>query len=108
MTNNILHIVVSVVAAILPGLAAYAWREFMKNKRAMDVLKALQPLADAAVQTMKVYGDEKRLDGRTRKENAIYWVKSNLAELGFSEVDYDIIANAVEKSYQEIKKEVKA
>ncbi|MGK1713396.1 hypothetical protein ACR91F_26945, partial [Klebsiella pneumoniae] len=78
----------------------------MANKKAATIVNALKPLAEAAVQASQKFGEDKWLDGETKRLNAIAWVKDNLYELGLGDVEYNIIANAVEKAYQEVIKNV--
>lgn len=106
MTRTILDIVLTIVAAGLPAMAVAAFKMLMANKKAKTIIDVLKPLAEAAVQASQKLGQDKWLDGNTQRLNAIAWVKDNLYELGLGDVEYNIIANAVEKAYQEVVKNV--
>jgi len=106
MTRTILDIVLTIVAAGLPAMAVVAFKMLMANKKAATIVNALKPLAEAAVQASQKFGEDKWLDGETQRLNAIAWVKDNLHELGLGDVEYNIIANAVEQAYQEVIKNV--
>lgn len=101
--NNWTDLVVALAVAAVPIIGTWISKQLLANKQALVLVKALGPLADAAVTAAEQLGVTKEIDGAVKKSTAIQAVKDGLKSLGFTSADEQTIANAVEKSFAELK-----
>lgn len=103
MMNNWTELVVSLAVAAVPIIGAWISKQLLANKQALALVKVLGPLANAAVTAAEQLGVTQAIDGAVKKSTAIQAVKDGLKSLGFTSTDEKTIANAVEKSYADLK-----
>ncbi|ATN93915.1 holin [Lactobacillus phage LJ] len=101
--NNWTDLVVSLAVAAVPIIGAWISKQLLANKQALTLVKVLGPLANAAVTAAEQLGVTKAIDGAVKKSTAIQAVKDGLKSLGFTNTHEKTIANAVEKSYADLK-----
>lgn len=101
--NNISELIVSIATALIPIVFAWIGKVLANNKKALSLLDALEPLAEAAVTAAEQLGATQSIDGAVKKTAAIKSVKNGLKSLGFTNTDEQMIANAVEKSFANLK-----
>lgn len=101
--NNWTELVVSLAVAAVPIIGAWISKQLLANKQALALVKVLGPLANAAVTAAEQLGVTQAIDGAVKKSTAIQAVKDGLKSLGFTSTDEKTIANAVEKSYADLK-----
>ncbi|MDN4552862.1 phage holin [Lacticaseibacillus paracasei] len=101
--NNWTDLVVSLAVAAVPIIGAWISKQLLANKQALTLVKVLGTLADAAVTAAEQLGVTQAIDGAFKKSTAIQAVKDGLKSLGFTSTDEQIIANAVEQSYADLK-----
>ena len=101
--NNISELIVAIATALIPIVFAWIGKVLANNKKALSLLGALTPLAEAAVTAAEQLGATRALDGAVKKSTAIKSVKDGLESLGFTNTDERMIANAVEKSFADLK-----
>lgn len=102
--NSLTEIVVAVVVTIIPFIFKQLEKWLEKNQTAKTIVSILPTIAKDAVVVAEKLGVEEKLDGEIKNSKAVSFVSETLKNLGFTEVDEQIIKNAVESSYAELKK----
>ena len=97
--KNIADLIVSLAVVAIPVIAGFVSNNLVKNKKAVQLLQVIGPLASAAVTAAEQLGVNSQLSGAVKKSTAIANVKASLASLGFTKADEQLIANVVEKAY---------
>lgn len=100
MIKNATDIIIAFAALALPVVAQAIGAQLEKHKRAQTIVSLLQPLARDAVIAVEQWNKTAMVDGKSQKGNAVMWVRDNLSELGYDDVDWDMVANAVEGAYK--------
>jgi LL-H family phage holin len=106
--NNIADLIVSIVVVVVPVLAGFITKNVLANKKALNLISILSPLAKDAVVAAEKLGVDKYIDGAVKKSKAVEYVMNGLTALGFDNVDLTVIENAVEKAYAEAKTTLKS
>lgn len=102
--NSLTEIVVAVVVTIIPFIFKQLEKWLEKNQTAKTIVSILPTIAKDAVVVAEKLGVEEKLDGEIKNSKAVSFVSETLKNLGFTEADEQIIKNAVEFSYAELKK----
>lgn len=102
--NSLTEVVVAVVVTIIPFIFKQLEKWLEKNQTAKTIVSILPTIAKDAVVVAEKLGVEKNLDGEIKNSKAVSFVSETLKNLGFTEVDEQIIKNAVESSYAELVK----
>ena len=104
--NNISELIVAIATALIPIVFAWIGKVLANNKKALSLLDALTPLAEAAVTAAAQLGVNKYLSGEAKKSTAVQYVIDGLKSLGFTNADETTIKNAVEKAFSDLKDEL--
>lgn len=102
--NSLSEVVVAVVVVVIPFIFKQLEKWLEKNQTAKAIVSILPTIAKDAVVVAEKLGVEKNLDGEIKNSKAVSFVSETLKNLGFTEVDEQIIKNAVESSYAELVK----
>lgn len=101
--NNISELIVAISTALIPIVFAWIGKMLANNKKALSLLDALTPLAEAAVTAAAQLGVDKYLSGEAKKSTAVQYVIDGLKSLGFTETDKKTVENAVEKAFSDLR-----
>jgi len=101
--NNISELIVAIATALIPIVFAWIGKVLANNKKALSLLDALTPLAEAAVTAAAHLGVDKCLSGEAKKSTAVQYVIGGLKSLGFTETDKTTVENAVEKAFSDLR-----
>lgn len=101
--NNISELIVAISTALIPIVFALIGKVLANNKKALSLLDALTPLAEAAVTAASQLGVDKYLSGEVKKSTAVQYVIDGLKSLGFTETDKKTVENAVEKAFSDLR-----
>lgn len=101
--KDVIEVIVSIAVAAIPIIGAFVSKKVVNNKTALTVVQAIEPLAQAAVTAAEQLGVTEQLNGAAKKNVAIQSVLNGLASLGFKKSDEELISNAVEKAYADLK-----
>lgn len=104
--NNISELIVAIATALIPIVFAWIGKVLANNKKALSLLDALTPLAEAAVTAAMQLGVDKYLSGEAKKSTAVRYVIDGLKSLGFTDADKKTVENAVEKAFSDLKDEL--
>lgn len=104
--NNISELIVAVATALIPIVFAWIGKVLANNKKALSLLDALTPLAEAAVTAAAQLGVDKYLSGEAKKSTAVKYVINGLKSLGFTNADKATVENAVEKAFSDLQDEL--
>lgn len=94
-SNFIVDIMVALIPVIM-GYAFYHLKKYVKNPLALN---ALQQIASSAVIFAEQTGIAQGLTGSQQFETAVKMAQSELAKLGITSVDIDLIKATIEKSW---------
>lgn len=101
--NNISELIVAISTALIPIVFAWIGKVLANNKKALSLLDALTPLAEAAVTAAAQLGVDKYLSGEAKKSKAVQYVIDGLNSLGFTNADEVTVKNAVEKAFSDLR-----
>ena len=101
--NNISELIVAIATVLIPIVFAWIGKVLANNKKALSLLDALTPLAEAAVTAAAQLGVDKYLSGEAKKSTAVQYVIDGLKSLGFTETDKKTVENAVEKAFSDLR-----
>jgi len=104
--NNISELIVAIATALIPIVFAWIGKVLANNKKALSLLDALAPLAEAAVTAAAQLGVDKYLSGEAKKSKAVQYVTDGLNSLGFTNADEVTVKNAVEKAFSDLQDEL--
>jgi len=104
--NNISELIVAIATALIPIVFAWIGKVLANNKKALSLLDALTPLAEAAVTAAAQLGVDKYLSGEAKKSKAVQYVIDGLNSLGFTNADETTVKNAVEKAFSDLQDEL--
>lgn len=104
--KDVIELVVSIAVAAIPIIGAFVSKKIVVNNKALTIIQAIEPLAQAAVTAAEKLGVTEQLDGSAKKDAAIQSVTNSLASLGFKKSDEELISNAVEKAYVDLKNSI--
>lgn len=102
--NSLSEVVVAVVVVVIPFIFKQLEKWLEKNQTAKTIVSILPTIAKDAVVVAEKLGIEENLNGEIKNSKAVSFVSETLKNLGFTEVDEQIIKNAVESSYAELVK----
>lgn len=102
--NSLSEIVISVVVAVIPFIFKQLEKWLEKNQTARTIVSILPTITKDAVVVAEKLGIEEKLDGEIKNSKAVGYVLDTLKSLGFTDVDVQIVKNAVESSYAELVK----
>lgn len=103
--NSLSEIVVSVVVAVIPFIFKQFEKWFEKNQTAKTIVSILPNITKDAVVVAEKLGIEEKLAGEVKNSKAVSYAAETLKKLGFTDVDEQIIKNAVESAYAELVKD---
>ncbi|RNE10379.1 phage holin, LL-H family [Lacticaseibacillus paracasei] len=101
-------LIVQIAVAVIPILGAWVTKVLLANKQALTLVQVLEPLAQAAVTAAEQLGVTQAVTGAVKKSRAVASVETQLKAMGFTKVDQQTIANAVEKAYADLKNTIEA
>lgn len=104
--ENWTDLVVAIAALAIPVVFGYITKKFAGNQKALDLIKAIEPLAKYAVVMAEKLGLDEKLTGAMKQNKAVEYVMNGLAALGFDNADAEIIRNAVEKAFMEAQEQL--
>lgn len=104
--NNIADLIVSIVVVVVPVLAGFITKSVLANKKALNLISILSPLAKEAVVVAEKSGVTTYLTSEIKKSKAVQYVSDELKKLGFTASDTSTIANSVEKAFAEMKSDI--
>lgn len=104
--NDISELIVAIATALIPIVFARIGKVLANNKKALSLLDALTPLAEAAVTAAAQLGVDKYLSGEAKKSTAVQYVIDGLKSLGFTNADKKTVENAVEKAFSDLQDEL--
>lgn len=102
--NSLAEVVVAVVVAVIPFIFKQLEKWLEKNQTAKTVISILPTIAKDAVVIAEKLGVEEKLASDIKNSKAVKSVSETLKSLGFTDVDEQIIKNAVESAYAELVK----
>lgn len=105
--QNVSDIVMAVATALIPVIFAWIGKYLKENKKASTLLEVLTPLAKDAVIAAEKLGLDKQISGEMQKNEAVKRVIKALEGLGFTDVDKQIIADAIETEWAKLDQELK-
>lgn len=103
--NSLSEVVVAVVVAVIPFIFKQLEKWLEKNQTAKTIVSILPTIAKDAVVVAEKLGVEEKLVGEVKNSKAVGYVIETLKNLGFTEVDEQIIKNAVESAYADLVKD---
>ena len=103
--NSLSEIVVAVVVAVIPFIFKQLEKWLEKNQTAKTIVSILPTIAKDAVVIAEKLGVEEKLAGEAKNSKAVGYVSETLKNLGFTDVDAQIVKNAVESAYAELVKD---
>lgn len=103
--NSLSEIVISVVVVVIPFIFKQLEKWLEKNQTAKTIVSILPTIAKDAVVVAEKLGVEEKLAGEVKNSKAVGYVTDTLKSLGFTDVDVQIVKNAVETSYAELVKD---
>lgn len=103
--DSLSEIVVSVVVAVIPFIFKQFEKWLEKNQTAKTIVSILPNIAKDAVIVAEKLGVEEKLASEVKNSKAVSFAAETLKHLGFTDVDEQIIKNAVESSYAELVKD---
>lgn len=103
--DSLSEIVVSVVVAVIPFIFKQFEKWLEKNQTAKTIVSILPNIAKDAVIVAEKLGVEEKLASEVKNSKAVSYAAETLKKLGFSDVDEQIIKNAVESAYAELVKD---
>ena len=103
--NSLSEIVVAVVVAVIPFIFKQLEKWLEKNQTAKTIVSILPTIAKDAVVIAEKLGVEEKLAGEVKNSKAVGYVSETLKNLGFTDVDAQIVKNAVESAYAELVKD---
>lgn len=93
------NFVVDVLLALIPVVMGYAFYYLKKYVKNMSSLNALEQIAHCAVVYAEQVGIAQKFTGSQQFETAVKMAQSELAKLGITSVDIDLIKATVEKAW---------
>ena len=102
--NSLSEIVISIVVVVIPFIFKQLEKWLEKNQTAKTIVSILPTIAKDAVVVAEKLGVEEKLAGEVKNSKAVSYVTDTLKSLGFTDVDVQIVKNAVETSYAELMK----
>lgn len=102
--NSLSEVVVTVVVAVIPFIFKQLEKWLEKNQTAKTIVSILPTIAKDAVVVAEKLGVEEKLAGEVKNSKAVGYVSETLKNMGFTDVDAQIIKNAVESAYAELVK----
>ena len=103
--NTIADVIVAVVVAIIPFVFKQLEQWLEKNQTAKTIVSIMPTIAKDAVVIAEKLGVEEKLAGEAKNSKAVAYVVDNLKSLGFTDVDAQIVKNAVESAFAELTKD---
>lgn len=103
--DSLSEIVISVVVAVIPFIFKQFEKWLEKNQTAKTIVSILPTIAKDAVVVAEKLGVEEKLTSEVKNSKAISYATETLKHLGFTEVDEQIIKNAIESAYAELVKD---
>ena len=103
--NSLAEVVVAVVVAVIPFIFKQLEKWLEKNQTARTIVSILPTIAKDAVVVAEKLGVEEKLAGEVKNSKAVGYVTDTLKKLGFTDVDVQIIKNAVEAAYADLVKD---
>ena len=103
--NSLADVVIAVVVAVIPFIFKQLEQWVEKNQTAKTIVSILPTIAKDAVVVAEKLGVEEKLAGEVKNSKAVSYVAETLKNLGFTDVDVQIIKNAVESAYAELVKD---
>ena len=102
--NSLSEIVISVVVVVIPFIFKQLEKWLEKNQTAKTIVSILPTIAKDAVVIAEKLGVEEKLAGEIKNSKAVGYVSDTLKSLGFTDVDVQVVKNAVESAYAELVK----
>ena len=102
--NSLADVVIAVVVAVIPFIFKQLEQWTKKNQTARTIVSILPTIAKDAVVIAEKLGVEEKLAGEVKNSKAISYVSETLKNFGFTDVDAQIVKNAVESAYAELVK----
>lgn len=93
------NFVVDVLLALIPIIMSYAFYYVKKYVKNISSLNVLEQIAHCAVVYAEQVGIAQKLTGSQQFETAVKMAQSELAKLGITSVDIDLIKATIEKSW---------
>ena len=103
--NSLADVVIAVVVAVIPFIFKQLEQWVEKNQTAKTIVSILPTIAKDAVVIAEKLGVEEKLAGEVKNSKAVSYVSETLKNLGFTNVDAQIIKNAVEAAYADLVKD---
>ena len=103
--NSLSEIIISVVVMVIPFIFKQLEKWLEKNQTAKTIVSILPTIAKDAVVVAEKLGIEEKLAGEVKNLKAVSYVTETLKNLGFTDVDAQIIKNAVESAYADLVKD---
>lgn len=103
--NSLSEIVISVVVVVIPFIFKQLEKWLEKNQTAKTIVSILPTIAKDAVVVAEKLGVEEKLAGEVKNSKAVSYVTETLKNLGFTNVDAQIVKNAVESAYADLVKD---
>ena len=103
--NSLSEIVISVVVVVIPFIFKQLEKWLEKNQTAKTIVSILPTIAKDAVVIAEKLGVEEKLAGEIKNSKAVGYVTETLKSLGFTDVDVQVVKNAVESAYAELVKD---
>ena len=103
--NSLSEIVISVVVVVIPFIFKQLEKWLEKNQTAKTIVSILPTIAKDAVVIDEKLGVEEKLAGEIKNSKAVGYVTETLKSLGFTDVDVQVVKNAVESAYAELVKD---
>lgn len=102
--NSLSEIVISVVVMVIPFIFKQLEKWLEKNQTAKTIVSILPTIAKDGVVIAEKLGVEGKLAGEVKNSKAVGYATETLKKLGFTDVDVQIVKNAVEAAYAELVK----
>lgn len=97
----IIYIILLVIAIIFSAIEQ-SIRKNHATEQAKAIVDVINLLAPDAVIAVEKLGLDKKLSGSEKMAQAVKFVQSELAKLGFTNADYQTIKNAIEKHWADL------
>lgn len=103
--NSLSEIVISIVVVVIPFIFKQLEKWLEKNQTAKTIVSILPTIAKDAVVVAEKLGVKEKLAGEIKNSKAVSYVSDTLKSLGFTDVDAQVVKNAVESAYAELVKD---
>ena len=103
VVRNFVDVIVALAVLVLPIITGYVAKAISKSSSLSGLISVLPMVAKDAVVVAEKTGVLNSLTGNEQFAKALATAKEELAKLGYDKVDEQVLVNALEQSYAQLK-----